>query len=315
MVVVNSNIIQLILLFSAVIIGSVFGIFQIQIASEFILDIAIIALVFSVFLQIPLKNFISLNKIVSYKKYISIAWMLNFIFIPTIAFVLALLFFDRESAIFLGILIYLIAPCTDWVLGFTKKCEGDEVANSLLLPINLFSQIILLPIYLLLFVGVETFPQVDILFETLIIWIIFPLFLAQFCRFIINKYSKNNSLIDKYSPIMMDISLIILIIQIFSLNIEVLLEYSSSIPLILLVIFIFFIVIYYLVKMISKFFKLSQNLEKSLTMTTAARNAPLMFAVSLVLFPEMVLIHSVIIIGMLLEFPHLILLSHILSED
>lgn len=312
----NSNIVQLLLLLSAVIVGSALGLSQLGIDSELLLDVAIISLLFSVFLQIPLSNFTSLHNIISYKRYLSIAWVLNFVVIPTIAFVLAVLFFQRESAVFLGILIYLIAPCTDWVLGFTKKCGGDEVANSLLLPINLLSQIVLLPIYLLLFIAVESVPQLNIMLETLLIWILLPFILAQLARFILIKISSRSSnLLERYPSILMDISLVVLIIQIFSLNIEVLIEQVSLIPLILLVVLIFFIIIYYIVKLVSKSFRLSNSLEKSLSMTTAARNAPLMFAVSLVLFPEMTIVHSIIIIGMLLEFPHLILLTHILSNS
>ncbi|MCH8519394.1 MAG: hypothetical protein LAT82_01425 [Nanoarchaeota archaeon] len=310
----NSNILQLLILLLAVIVGSTLGIFNLGIESEFILDIAIISLLFSVFLQIPIHSFSSFKSILKYKKYISIAWILNFIIIPTLAFLLALIFFEKNSALFLGVLIYLIAPCTDWVLGFTKKSGGDEVANSLLLPLNLLSQILLLPIYLYLFTGVESLPQIEIMIETLLLWILLPFTLAQIVKIIQSTFFKTNNYIETYSQLLMDISLVVLIIQIFSLNIDTLLYHISAVALVLGVVLIFFIIVYYIVKIISNIWSLSSPLEKSLTMTTAARNAPLMFAISLILFPEMVLIHSVIIIGMLLEFPHLIFLTHILSQ-
>ena len=53
--------------------------------------------------------------------------------------------------IFVGLIFYLVAPCTDWFLGFTKLANGDVDINLAILPINLISQILLLPVYLFLF--------------------------------------------------------------------------------------------------------------------------------------------------------------------
>ncbi|MDW3190814.1 MAG: hypothetical protein R8G66_00530 [Cytophagales bacterium] len=59
---------------------------------------------------------------------------------------------------------------------------------------------------------------------------------------------------------------------------------------------------------------MSQREEVSLTMTTAARNAPLMLVVSLIFFPQEPLIHLVLVIGMLVEFPHLINITYLLKR-
>ena len=57
------------------------------------------------------------------------------------------------------------------------------------------------------------------------------------------------------------------------------------------------------------------NAEKaSLIMTSSARNTPLMLAISVGLFPTETVIQLILILGMLIEFPHLILLSFLLRK-
>jgi ACR3 family arsenite efflux pump ArsB len=48
-----------------------------------------------------------------------------------------------------------------------------------------------------------------------------------------------------------------------------------------------------------------------LTMTTSARNAPLMLAVTAVALPGQPVLHAAIVLGMLVEFPHLTALVHL----
>ena len=47
-------------------------------------------------------------------------------------------------------------------------------------------------------------------------------------------------------------------------------------------------------------------------MTTAARNAPLMLAVTAVVIPDQPIIYAALVIGMLVEFPHLTALKQAL---
>ena len=50
-------------------------------------------------------------------------------------------------------------------------------------------------------------------------------------------------------------------------------------------------------------------------MTTSARNAPLMLAVTAVALPDQPVVHAAIILGMLIEFPHLTVLTHLLRRS
>ena len=85
--------------------------------------------------------------------------------------------------------------------------------------------------------------------------------------------------------------------------------------LILVAVFTFFLVTYSFGKFISNRFQLAYREHALLTMTTAARNAPLMLGITTATFPDQPLIYAALIIGMLVEFPHLTALKYILSRE
>ena len=124
------------ILIVAIMMGSFTG-FVYSVHSSLV-DYSIIAMLSCLFFNISIAH---LLKGVKNKKYLSIAWLVNFVLLPTIAFVVSSIFVDSSSMVFVGLIIYLVAPCTDWFLGFTKLADGDVDVNLALLPINLLSQI------------------------------------------------------------------------------------------------------------------------------------------------------------------------------
>ena len=65
---------------------------------------------------------------------------------------------------------------------------------------------------------------------------------------------------------------------------------------------------------ISKKVGFTQAETSSLIITASARNTPLMLAISVGVFPSETVIQLILILGMLIEFPHLILLSFLLCK-
>ena len=108
-------------------------------------------------------------------KFLSVAWIANFILIPTIGFLIASLFFAGQPLFFTGLLIYFIAPCTDWFLGYTKLAKGNVSLGTVLLPINLVSQLLLYPIYLALFAREKVGVDIASIGDTLLHWFLIPL--------------------------------------------------------------------------------------------------------------------------------------------
>ncbi|RJN32616.1 arsenic resistance protein [Nesterenkonia natronophila] len=78
----------------------------------------------------------------------------NFVLMPAVVFgIVALL--PSDEALVLGLLLVLLAPCTDWFITFTSLGGGDAERASALTPVALFAQLGLLPLYLLLFTNFD----------------------------------------------------------------------------------------------------------------------------------------------------------------
>ena len=92
---------------------------------------------------------------------------------------LGAIFLSDHPALWIGFIMLMVTPCTDWYLAFTGIAKGNVSLSTSILPINLILQVVLLPIYLLLFAGsIETIP-LPTLIESILIVLIFPFVLAH----------------------------------------------------------------------------------------------------------------------------------------
>ncbi len=299
------------ILMVAIIIGSLSGLaYSIN---PSVIDYSIIVMLCCLFFNLSIAH---LLRGATNKRYLSIAWGVNFVLLPTIAFMISLIFVDQSSMLFVGLMFYLVAPCTDWFLGFTKLADGDVDVNCALLPINLLSQVLLLPLYLFLFTSHNAHIEMAAFFNVLLNWVLYPFFFGQCIRFICAK--KSTGLLERGTVIAergMVIALAVLVFSIFNNNIQSLIRNLSILPVTLLVVVCFFLTVYFLGGLISKKAGFTRSEKASLIITSSARNTPLMLAIAVGLFPNETVIQLILILGMLIEFPHLILLSFLLRKS
>ena len=302
------------LLLGAIILGSIMGLVSSNASflSDY-LDMLILTLIFFIFLEVPFEKFLVATKKI---RFIGVAWFTNFVLIPPIGFAIAYLFFHSQPALLVGLLIYFSFPCTDWFLAFTKIAKGDTVTGSVLLPLNLITQIILYPFYIAFFSKITVGIPSENLSELFFNWFLIPFGIAVVLNLIIKKsvtqhiYSK----IQQGYNYTIEGVLAVIVFIIFATNVSVVAENIFSFLLILVAVFIFFVITYLLTDKIANWMKFSNPLKVLYTMTTAARNAPLMLAITTIAIPNQPLIYAAIIIGMLVEFPHLTVLTKILSK-
>jgi len=304
------------LLLGAILIGSSTGLLfsnKIGFFGDY-LDTAILGLVFFIFLDVPFEKFLLATKKISF---ISIAWLTNFILIPIIGFTIAFFLFRNQPPVLIGLLIYFLFPCTDWFLAFTKIAGGDTVTGSVILPINLVTQIILYPLYLMLFARVSVGIPLENLPTVFIRWFLMPFMTATVIHFVIKKLLTGEKYIkiQKGYEYIIEGLLTIVVFIIFATNSAIIVKNLHLFFLIIMAVFFFFVTVYIVTEKISDLMKLPKKLRVLYTMTTSARNAPLMLAITTVAIPNQPLIYSTIIIGMLVEFPHLTVLTKILSKS
>ncbi|MBY6208951.1 MULTISPECIES: arsenic resistance protein [Halomonas] len=262
-------------------------------------------------------RFGSLFKALRRLRFLGVAILANFVLIPAIGYCIASLFLGAHPLLMVGLAIYFMSPCTDWFLGFTRLADGDVTLGTALIPINMLAQLLLYPFFVFLFT--RNVVEVDnaLVGSALLQWFVLPLALALAARHALRLIVGGERLehllawSDRCTPLV----LALLVAQIFADNIGVILEHGRVFIWLLLAAFTFFVVTFLLGEAASRLARLPYPEHALLTMTTAARNAPLMLAVTMVALPGQPLVYAAIVIGMLLEFPHLALLRYLLLRS
>lgn len=294
-----------IIIFSAVILGLIFS--NITLIAEntaYLINIFLCLMLFGLFLEIPLKEIKDSFKNV---KFTSTSLIINFIWTPLFGYFLGNLFLNGNIDILIGFFMLILTPCTDWYLVFTKMAKGDITLSLSILPINLVLQILLLPIYLIIFFSSGNTMDYSQLAYSLLIVIVIPFIAAQIVKFILND-DLNEKASDLFSSLQIWF-LALAVFCIFASQGELLFNNLNSIVSIFVPLIIFFVANTILDLLLSEKINFTYEEYASLTMTTLARNSPLALAIAINSFPGHELISIALVIGPLIELPVLYIVS------
>ena len=292
------------ILIFAIILGLVFS--NVKILSNNIgnlINLFLCIMLYGIFLEVPLKD---LKKSFKNIKFSSASIIINFIWTPLFGYFLGNLFLNGNIDIFIGFFMLILTPCTDWYLVFTKMAKGDMNLSLSILPINLILQIILLPVYLIIFFSSNNAMNYSNLAYSLIIVIVIPFLLAQITKLVLN--AKSNEISNFFSNYQI-VFLSLAVFGIFSNQGNLLFENLNSVLTIFIPLIAFFITNTIIDLLISEQINFTYEEYASLTMTTLARNSPLALAIAINSFPNNELIAIALVIGPLIELPILYIVS------
>ena len=261
-------------------------------------------MLYGVFLEVPIKN---LKESFKNIKFSSTSIIINFIWTPLFGYFLGNLFLNGNIDIFIGFIMLIITPCTDWYLVFTKMVKGDLNLSLSILPTNLILQIILLPVYLIIFFSNSNSMSYTNLAYSLIIVIVIPFLLAQITKLVLNP-QLNEKITDFFSNYQI-LFLALAVFAIFNSQGSLLFENLNSVLTIFIPLITFFITNTIIDLLISEQINFTYEEYASLTMTTLARNSPLALAIAINSFPNHELISIALVIGPLIELPVLYIVS------
>ncbi|MBM7633078.1 arsenic resistance protein [Geomicrobium sediminis] len=280
-------------------------------AELFILPL-LIAMLYGLFLSLPIKGFLSAFQ---HRKFLGSSVFLNFVWTPILAWSLGALFLADHPALWLGFILLLVTPCTDWYLIFTSIAKGNVQLSTSVLPINLLLQVILLPLYLVIFAGTMEMVHLPTLFESVFFVLFLPFILAIFTRFIFRN--KTNLLQSKILPFFSTAQLVFLclaIVAMFASQGTYLMNNLEVLWLLLLPLLLFFLINFFISLLTGKILRFRYEDTASLNLTIIARNSPVALAIVLAAFPEQPLIALALIIGPLIELPVLAIISQALLK-
>lgn len=162
--------------------------------------------------------------------------------------------------------------------------------------------------------GVVDFAAIP---DVLLQWFLIPFTAAQALRFALERLLSGAlfARLSEWVGLAVPLVTAALIVQIFAANIGTIAGHLAAFAVILIAIFLFFVATFLMGEGLARLFRLPCPQQALLAMTTAARNAPLMLAVTAMAIPEQPLILAAIVIGMLVEFPHLTALKQVLLRQ
>lgn len=303
---------QTLIIILAVIIGLLFGQFDLvaQYSSNLIVPL-LMTMLFGLFLSLDLKklrsSFLNLKFSVS-------NIIINFIWTPIFAYILGSIFLSLELALWIGFVMLMVTPCTDWYLVFTGVAKGNVSLSTAILPINLILEVVLLPIYLMIFFGETGNIELASIVESILLVLVVPFVLALLAKKVI--LYKNNSLTGSihFFTKSQVIFLALAVVAMFASEGKNLTDNPNIIYILLIPVLVFFTVTFVLAQLVSRILTFNYEDKVSLTMTTMARNSPISLAIAVAAFPEQPLIALSLIIGPLIELPVLVIAAQLLLK-
>ncbi len=108
-------------------------------------------LLYVTFVQVPLLH---LREAFRDHRFVAAVLTGNFVILPVAVWTLVP-WLPSSPPLRLGVLLVLLAPCTDWFITFSQLGGGNVPRAITVTPINLLLQLLLLPLYLWLMLGAE----------------------------------------------------------------------------------------------------------------------------------------------------------------
>ncbi|WP_307834069.1 arsenic resistance protein [Paractinoplanes lichenicola] len=134
------------------------------------------ALLYVTFLQVPMRDLVR-----SWRdtRFLAAALVVNFVVVPLVVAAM-FAFLPSDQAARVGFLLVLLAPCVDYVIVFSGLAGGSSDRLLAATPLLLIAQMVLLPLYLLAFLGSDLADVVEAgpFLEAFLVLIVIPLALA-----------------------------------------------------------------------------------------------------------------------------------------
>lgn len=236
----------------------------------------------------------------------------NFVWTPLFTYGLCLLFLPGSQDLQMGLMMLMVTPCTDWYLVFTGLAKGNTELGASVLPLNLLLQILLLPVYLLLFFGSSISTESGSMVLSIVLVLLIPFVLSL----LLKMGSRCSDIIARGTDWLKacgdEVQLCFLclaVMAMFASESRSVLANPGLFLQLLAPLAVFFTVNFMLVRRMGQAMKMAAEDITALNFTTLARNSPLSLAIAVAAFPDRPLISLALVIGPLIELPVLGLIA------
>ncbi len=303
---------QPILIISAAVAGIVLGdLTPLGSAPAAAIEIFLMMLLYVLFLSVDLGQ---LKRSLTNVRFTASAAAINFVFTPLLAYGLGLLFFPDSADIRIGLMMLLVTPCTDWYIVFTGMSRGNVELGMSILPLNLILQIVLLPVYLLVFMGDDISMDASSMLMDAAAVLAVPFLAAMVTkRLTAGKESAERFLSERGDGLQL-LFLCLAVVVMFASEGDALTDDPALLLKLFVPLLAFFSAAFILAQLVGRTQGFPRRDIVALNFTTLARNSPLALAIAVAAFPDRPLIALALVIGPLIELPVLSLVSSVLRS-
>ncbi len=278
----------------------------------YVVEIGVFFVIFAVMLPVEIKEVSHAFRKV---KPTVLALLVNFVFIPILAWAMGWLFLRDYPDFWAGVILYTLTPCIGWYLIFIDLAQGDVAWGMALLPWNITLQIVLMPLYLYFLVGRVLPLDLSALARSIVLYLFLPFVLAYVLQKFIIARRGREYFFGPVKHVMGEVklwSLVVVIVAMFASQSALGAGDLGRVALIIGVIALFFLALFILALVLGKIFSLTYAENTTLAFTTTARNSEAVIGVAVSAFPGHPLVYLAIILGPIVELPVLLLISRVL---
>ncbi|WP_322906084.1 arsenic resistance protein [Paenibacillus sp. SGZ-1009] len=256
-------------------------------------SVMIALLMYGMFTQIP---FITIKQALINRRFVAAILIANYVAVPLIVWLLCHLL-PQETPLLLGVYLVLLTPCIDYVIVFTYLGRGNEKLMLLSTPVLFITQMLLLPLYLWLFLGIEVMQIVEPapFIQAFLIVIVLPLMLAITLQWITRRNQTYQVWLDRsaWLPVpMMALTLFVIV----SSQIGKLTAHWALIVAVIPVYIAFMLIMPWIARTIAYCFKLDIAASRTVIFSSSTRNSLVVLPLALSLPNQWSVIVAAIIV-------------------
>ena len=201
---------------AAIMLGGIVGVIAPGVAPTLAAGInpVLALLLFATFLSVPL---IEVGRSFRDIRFLGVVLLVNFVIVPLVVFGLSRFVAD-DRGLLIGVLLVLLTPCIDYVIVFTGLAGGAKAQLLAAAPLLMLLQIVLLPLYLLLFAGSDAVALIEVkpFVEAFLVLIVIPLVAAAIVQAIARRHRAGRAIETGFAGAMVPLMMLTLAVVIGS---------------------------------------------------------------------------------------------------
>lgn len=250
------------------------------------------ALLYVTFLQVPAKDLLRSARA---GRFLAAALTVNFVVVP-LAVAAMFAFLPADQAVRVGVLLVLLAPCVDYVIVFSGLAGGSSERLLAATPLLLVAQMLLLPLFLLVFLGSDLADVVEVgpFVEAFLVLIVIPLALAWTTQAWAGRQRAGAAASDAMAAVMVPLMAATLFVVVAS-QVPKLGDDAAAVAAVVPFYVLFLVVMAFAGWGVARLFRLDPAAARAVVFTGATRNSLVVLPLALAL-PDRLSVAAVVVV-------------------